>query len=229
MVWFSRVRLRSDVDGSTGSLVAYLAKNSRDIGAAHQLVWSLFGNRGGIRPYVFRMTGPSLREDVLLYSSEPPQDTNGLWDIESKPFEPRYKPGGVVTFSIRLNATVYRDGKRHDLVMDARTRDPAMRRMDRNRVAQIVIPPWLAPRLDRYGLEAMQDAEGKWMMSVDNYATDQFHHDQGHRVKLGMVDIRGLARVMKPELLGDTLLKGIGRGEAYGCGMLLVKPAGTVQ
>jgi CRISPR system Cascade subunit CasE len=226
MITFSRVRLRSGMDGSTGALVSYLARNAQDIGAAHHLVWSLFDDRGGRRPFLFRMTGSSLREDVLIYASEAPRDPHGLWEIETRAFNPTFEPDALVSFALRVNPTVARNGKRHDVIMDARTHEPELKAKDRNDVVQRVIPTWLAPRLEQAGLAALRRADGSWMMTAGNYSVNTFRHAEGHRVTLATVDVTGLATVTDPKVLAEGLLHGIGRGKSYGCGMVLVKRAG---
>jgi CRISPR system Cascade subunit CasE len=224
MITFSRARLRAGVDGSTGALVAYLSRHARDIGAAHHLIWSLFGDHDGRRPFLFRMTGASLREEVMIYASKAPQDPHGLWEIETKAFRPSFEVGARAAFSLRVNPTVSRDGKRHDLVMDARRRGPLHEQSDRDAIAQRVVPAWLAPRLTAVGLEAQQDGS-EYVMRVENYAVRAFHHADGHRVRIATVDVTGMAQVVDPNALADGLLTGIGRGKAYGCGMLLIKRA----
>jgi len=215
-ILFSKVELQPNADGSSGALVAYLARTAQSLGHAHHLVWSLFGDRNGKRSFLYRMTGSGIRQPVLLYSTEPPADTTGLWTIESKVLPLPQAAGERIAWSIRVNPVVSRDGKKHDVVTNARQVKLAEGWDD---TARRVVPPWLAPRLAKLGLDAPVDA-----MTVDATARHEFPHDRGGRpVTVRAVDVSGTATVTDPAALAAGLLGGVGSAKIYGCGLLLLR------
>ncbi|MBP2315536.1 type I-E CRISPR-associated protein Cas6/Cse3/CasE [Azospirillum soli] len=216
-ILFSKIELRPDADGSSGALVAYLARTAQSLGHTHHLVWSLFGDRGGDRQFLYRMTGAGVRQPILLYSAEPPKDTTGLWTVESKSMPLPQAAGERVAWSIRVNPVVSRDGKKHDVVTDARRAAPKDERWDET--ARRVVPAWLAPRLAKVGLDASLDG-----MVVEGSAKHQFPHDRGGRpVTVRSIDVSGTATVTNPAALASGILNGIGSAKIYGCGMLLLR------
>lgn len=216
-ILFSKVELQPDADGSSGALAAYLARTAQSLGHAHHLVWSLFGDRNGKRSFLYRMTGTGVRQPILLYSAEPPADGTGLGAIESKSMPLPEAAGERVVWSIRVNPVVSRDGKKHDVVTDARRASLAGEGWDGT--ARRVMPAWLAPRLAKLGLDAPAEA-----MVVEGSARHAFAHDRGGRpVTVRTVDVSGTATVTDPAALAAGLLSGIGSAKVYGCGMLLLR------
>ncbi|QCO00521.1 type I-E CRISPR-associated protein Cas6/Cse3/CasE (plasmid) [Azospirillum argentinense] len=216
-ILFSKVELQPTADGSSGALVAYLARTAQSLGHTHHLVWSLFGDRGGDRNFLYRMTGAGVRQPILLYSAEPPKDTTGLWKVESKSMTLPDAVGERVAWSIRVNPVVSRDGKKHDVVTDARRSAPEDERWEDT--ARRVVPTWLAPRLAKIGLEAPPEA-----MVLEGSAKHEFPHDRGGRpVTVRTVDVSGTATVTDPAALAAGILSGIGSAKVYGCGMLLLR------
>lgn len=216
-VLFSKVELQPAADGSSGALVAYLARTTQSLGQVHHLVWSLFGDRAGDRRFLYRMTGVGIRQPILLYSAEPPTDNTGLWKVETKTMSLPDTAGERIAWSIRINPVVSRDGKKHDVVTDARRSAPAGERWDDT--ARRVMPVWLAPRLEKIGLRASQED-----IAVEGSARCEFPHDRGGRpVTVRTVDLSGTATVADPTALASSILHGIGGAKIYGCGLLLLR------
>ncbi len=218
-IHFSKIELAPEADGSAGALVAYLARTAKSLGDAHHLVWSLFGDRNGARHFLYRMTGAGVRQPILLYSAEPPVDTTGLWKVETKALRLPEQAGERVAWSIRVNPVISRDGKKHDVITDARHKGPKGERWDDT--AQRVMPTWLAPRLAKIGL-----AVDMATVAVEGSARHEFQHDRNRPVTVRAVDVRGTATVENPALLAAGILDGIGSAKIYGCGMLLVRRIG---
>lgn len=93
--------------------------------ASHQLLWRLFSEKTE-RHFLFRQEqgdgyGAAKGEPVFyVLSSEPPEDTSDLFHTQVKPFQPKLRVGDRLGFTLRVNPTVCRQGKRHDVLMDAR-------------------------------------------------------------------------------------------------------------
>lgn len=216
-ILFSKVELQPAADGSSGALVAYLARTAQSLGQVHHLVWSLFGDRESDRQFLYRMTGAGVRQPILLYSAEPPKDNTGLWKVETKSMTLPEVAGERVAWSIRVNPVVSRDGKKHDVVTDARRTAPKDERWDDT--ARRVMPGWLAPRLEKIGLQV---SEGD--IIVEGSAKHEFPHDRGGRpVTVRTVDLSGTATVIDPATLASGILNGIGSAKIYGCGLLLLR------
>lgn len=229
-MFMTTASLRTGRRGSTGALATYLAGASDTIGQAHHLIWSLFGDMNGDRPFLYRQTGPGLSKPVLIYSRIPVSDAHGLWDIETKEFSllDELAAGDEVVWSIRVNATFKHGNKRHDIVARARreagekAREVGDARIPSvDELAAIVVPDWLKPRLAAAGLET-------GAMSLVSHGTQRFSHglrDQHRQITMTASDLRGNAKVIDPEALRAAAEKGIGPGKAYGCGMLLMRRA----
>jgi len=217
-LYMSEVRLRKD-RGGTGALAAFLAGAAESIGQSHHLVWSLFPDRDGKRDFVYRMIGTGPSEPILLYSPEPVVDAHGLWEVRTRPFTlaDNLMVGDQLSWSIRVNAVVHSGGKKHDLVTHARVGGDDAHRDD---IAGRVIPPWLETKLAAAGLDAPASD-----MIVQAQVSRSFRRDprgRGAPVKIGTTDLRGRGTVCNPEALAGALREGIGKGKAYGCGMLLI-------
>jgi len=124
-MYFSRVRIRA---GSKSlSTLADILKN--DSYGAHRLLWTLFPGQEK-RNFLFREEiareqlgpAPAARGEPVYYlvsQSEPVAEADSLFSIESKPYRPKIMNGDRFGFDCRVNPVICRQGKKHDLVMDA--------------------------------------------------------------------------------------------------------------
>jgi CRISPR system Cascade subunit CasE len=221
-MFMSKVRLRTSERGGTGALAAFLAGASDRIGQAHQIVWSLFGDKEGKRDFLYRLTGTGPSEPILIYSPEAVDDRHGLWDVATSRFvlANELSVGDRLIWSIRVNATIKVGSQRHDVVMHARRGGDQAHWDD---IAQRTVPPWMETKLAAAGLEAPALA-----MMVEAYTRRRFAHDprsRGQAVTIATTDLRGTGTVTNSDALRAALLAGIGSGRAYGCGMLLIRRA----
>src|ERR1700712_808019 len=128
-MFLSRARLRAD--SSVRALAPLLLPEDGParLLAAHRLVWSLMSdNPGRVRDFLWREEQPGA---FLILASRPADAEGGLFDVESKPWEPSLQAGDRLGFLLRANPTVAHGtgvrepgkpglrGKRHDVVMDA--------------------------------------------------------------------------------------------------------------
>lgn len=128
MRYLSRVRLRPEIGRTQLSAVLTDRKGY----GLHRLFWGLFSEGNGEprqRDFLYReeiaseqLTHPGRRRGDPLYyilSKQPPQQDSPLFEIETKPYRPRLQTGDRLSFKLRVNAVVTRNGKRHDIVMDS--------------------------------------------------------------------------------------------------------------
>lgn len=207
--------------------------------ASHQWLWQLFPDQDR-RAFLFRQE-PASRFYVL--SSVAPLDSHVLFDSETKPFTPRLQTGLLLDFQLRANAVVTRNGKRSDVMMDAKYRAKAS-----------ALPPerwwpeqvdaaraWLvrqgeqhgftlAPRCDAFDAwagEAATEAAPAQALSVDGYRQHHFSRREGEApIAFSSVDYAGTLRITNVERFAHTLHAGLGKSKALGCGLLMVKKAG---
>ena len=90
--------------------------------------------------------------------------------------------------------------------------------------ARQAIPGWLVPRLAAAGLEARESH-----IAITGHRRQEFWKDPqdqqagGAPIVLATTDTTGVAILRDPQLLQDALLQGIGRGGAWGAGMLTLQ------
>ncbi len=220
--YFSRLRLRRD-DAVQAARAALLAGGAdRDRG--HGLIWLAFANqREQTRDFLFR----EIPDGFYCVSPAPPGDGDGVWEVATKVYDPLPAPGLRVRFSLRAAPMVAlkRPGQKHSarVNMVARARED-LRRRDPSapfgppQVREAALP-WLLTRAAGLGLEV--DAAG---VRVDNYRHDPLARKGGDAIRFASVDYEGTAEVTDPTALRQALLNGVGRGKAFGCGLLLLRP-----
>ena len=112
----------------------------------HQAGWDLFADSyGRRRDFLYRLNCVGRLPFMYTVSRRAPRDAKGLWRIESKEYAPKVETGMKFGFSVQISPTIKRDGKRHDVVMDAKYK---ARTNDGNREVS--------------GQELISDSCGKW-------------------------------------------------------------------
>lgn len=125
-MYLSRIRVRADVCAS--QLPALLA--DRQGYGLHRLFWGLFPEDvKQQRDFLFReelaaeqshRPGKGRGEPIYyLLSVRQPLAEHPLFEVDTKPYQPQLNNGDRLAFRLRVNAVVRRDGKRHDLLLDA--------------------------------------------------------------------------------------------------------------
>jgi len=225
MTYMIRARLRRDAVGSDGALVKLVADNALAPGKRHDLVWTLFSDGPERdRDFVFRMDEEAGRPVVTAYAPRPPsEEARRLWDVWHKPFVPQLYPGDRLRFSVRVNPVKQNGNARVDEVYDAfdarrkaaQAADEAL--PDRLEVAREIGFAWLERRATAFGLKF--DAE---TLAAEAYRTETIRRRGGKSFTLSVLDLTGSAEVVDPQRLTTALPAGIGKGKAYGCGLMLV-------
>jgi len=187
--------------------------------SSHQLIWSLFSDhRERERDFVFRWeTEP--RAHALVVSEREPIATS-FFDVQTKVYEPKLKPGGRYEFALRANTVVKRrqDGKqtRHDIVCAAKKSGDE--RPD-HVIALDVGAQWLTRKGEECGFRPLAN-----LIRINEHNTRTFRKSKGAEVTLSTLDFAGVLEVVDEEACRNALLAGVGPAKAYGCGLLLLKP-----
>lgn len=200
---------------------------------AHQLLWTLFPEHQGERPFLFRQ---EMEEDeasgsmkglprFYVCSRHQPAAVDGF-DVQCKPFTPELRQGDRLAFRLRANPTVALSGgrgqrsHRADVLMAARKpflpgerASPAC-----SEAMNEAAKAWLSARAERHGFALPVCPE------VGAYRQHELQK-AGRReaIRFSSIDYEGLLEVTDPELLIETLAHGMGRAKAFGCGLLLLR------
>lgn len=224
-MYLSRISLSPHVDVQQ---VAHQV--CRDAYREHQFLWRMFEeDPKADRDFLFRRDSQSKHPRFYLLSQRPPLHTDGLWQTESKAFEPKIQAGQKLAFSLRANAVVTRrneEGRhvRHDVVMDRKHRmgykDKAL--SDRPPLAELVQEAgleWLQNRAERHGFQVQTDT-----VRAEGYLQHRAFKRGGRKpIRYSTLDFAGQLTVADAELFRQALLHGIGPAKAFGCGLLLVR------
>lgn len=187
----------------------------------HSLVWRLFPGDGMPRDFIFRRDIDGNGATIYyIVSRRAPMDGDGLFRIQSKPYEPQLPEGAFLRFDLRVNPAVSRRGedgisRRHDVLMDAKRQVESPQ--DVGMAMEKAGSAWLSARSTSLGLAV----EGGSVLQT----TYRQHRlaQKGKSIEFSSLDYRGTARVTDPEALRRALLDGVGHARGFGCGLLLVK------
>lgn len=124
-MYFSRIRIRPNIFKSS-QLGKVLEGNVYGI---HRLLWDLFPDDKQ-RTFLYReeiareQLGalPAVRGESIYYlvsQTKPIETDDSLFSVVSKDYQPKLEIGQRLTFECRVNPVVTRQGKKHDVVMDA--------------------------------------------------------------------------------------------------------------
>jgi CRISPR system Cascade subunit CasE len=186
----------------------------------HALIWRLFPGDGASRDFIFRR----LDDDRSYYvvSARPPSIDSGLFQIQTKAYNPQINPDEWVRFDLRANPTVsVRSGsggsKRHDVLMHAKCQlsDPSGEQLAN--ALEAAGKQWLLKRAEQWGLEVRADS-----VLQTGYRQHKLSR-KGKGIEYSTLDYQGIARVIDSDRLTHALLAGVGHSKGFGCGLLLVK------
>jgi CRISPR system Cascade subunit CasE len=220
MTYLTRAQLRREA--SVGALMPILMPNSSGKPTGHHLVWSLYADsKERRRDFLYREADNG---KFYVLSARPPSDSP-LFDIASRPFEPKLKAGDRLSFQLRANPVVRRkrdDGKtiKVDAVMHALLSVPAgqERRKARMRIAREVTEVWLR-RLGETSGYQLSD------LALEGYRQERLRRPGTPSVQFGVVDVVGTLTVTEPAVFLARLQEGFGAARAWGCGLMLIRRA----
>lgn len=141
------------------------------------------------------------RQFIILSLTEPEQPQFG--ELNTIILPPDYLGANVYRFRIVINPVVKRaNGARTESILTAEA-----------------ISEWFVRKAPGWGFEVMPDT-----LQVNSIDVDQFVKN-GNPVTLNKASLSGWLRVTNRMLFGQSMREGIGRGKAFGCGLLQIEPA----
>ena len=214
----------------TADIGSFIRMTCRNRYREHQVLWNFFsGDPDAERDFLFRY---ELHHGTLKYfvvSRRMPLDETGMWEIESKEFNPRLQTGQKLAFVLRANPVITvkdKNGKarRHDVVMHEKYS------MGYNKLSVKERPPlqqivaqggikWLSARAEKSG----------FTLSGRSIRAEGYQQHQARRnhqkipIQFSTIDFEGILTVNNPDQFINTLYFGIGKSKAFGCGLLLVR------
>ncbi|MFB9869327.1 type I-E CRISPR-associated protein Cas6/Cse3/CasE [Vreelandella sulfidaeris] len=227
-MYLSRVRV--DLNGLSREKLFDVM--SAEAYTAHQLLWQLFPDYEGPRPFIFRQEleeteegrGPKGLPLFYLLSDREPMSVSGLLEAESKPFVPELNVGDRLAFRLRANPTMAvavpgKRGQRADVLMAAKKPFAPGQRTSQACVDAMngKAREWLESRSETWGFRLPFTPElGAYRQHVLNKGSEK-------PVQFSTVDYEGLLEVTNPGKLIETMAHGIGRAKAFGGGLLLLR------
>lgn len=219
-LYLSRLALRRDATlAALASLFVPETSGAR-VGAAHRLIWSAFSD-GPERKRDFLWRQDEKRHWLVL-SERLPDDPHGLFEIESKSFEPALRKGDPLIFALRANAVITRKdeqgrAKRYDIVMDRlRSIRKDARALERARLAAEASRDWLIQQGAKSGFQLHQ-------AEVKAYRTEKIPRGHQKQIELGLLDLEGELTIEEPDLFLSALAAGFGKAKGFGCGLMLIR------
>ena len=208
---------------------------SRGAYEAHQWLWRFLpAPPGTVRNFLFRRREVEGLPRFYVVSDRQPIAPTAHWQVSSKAYAPGLAEGDALTFELRANPVVSTrnaagKASRHDVVMQEKTR--LLKEQGLVRWAD-----WTTP--DRPALQALiQDCARAWLvkrseaigvtLAADSVRAEGYEQHRGKvgELRFSTVDFSGRLQVRDPEALRRALFSGIGHAKAFGCGLLLVRPA----
>lgn len=232
-LYLSRARLRSRRGEALSAIAPLLLPYDagKVAGHAHRLVWLLFQDiPDASRDFLWRAEDGG---KFMILSQRPPTDPNGLFDLDTKPFEPVLAIGDKLAFSLRANPTVARKdalpddkraqrqrGKRVDIVMDALYDIPKSERAAlRDKLTADATQRWLAEQGAKSGFTL------NGALDVSGYSQVGVERRKGRPVGFSVIDIAGRIAITDPAPFIAKLARGYGSAKAYGNGLMLIRRA----
>jgi len=186
----------------------------------HQLIWQLFSDDTE-RKHLFREEqGGGGMPVIYTLSVSPPEATHPVFCVQTKKFEPRLKQGIRLGYSVRLNPTVDKQGKKHDVLMNAKrdAKAEGLPPVDITQRMEVAAQEWfgMSERLTRWGISL------DYLPQIDGYTQHKTLRKAGV-ISFSSVDLQGVLTIQDPDVFLTRLKTGFGRAKAFGCGLMLIR------
>jgi CRISPR system Cascade subunit CasE len=232
-LYLSRARLRASRGEALSAIAPLLVPDGEGqrAGHAHRLVWLLFQEDADTkRDFLWRDEG---RGRFMILSRRPPSDPLGLFDLETKPFEPVLAPGDRLAFVLRANPVLATQkatgpvkagararGKRVDVVMHALHGVPKGERVRaRDRLILEAGTKWLSAQGKEAGFRLACEP------AIDSYSQIVIERRRGRPATVAVLELKGQIVITDPPVFIAKLSRGFGSAKAFGNGLMLIRRA----
>lgn len=237
-LYLSRASLRRDAAVAAIAPILVPEDGNDRINATHRLVWSLFADRPDrARDFLWRDESAGagrLNRIFYILSAEPPVDRLGLFEVETKAFEPSLAVGDRLRFRLRANPVMSdprpgtRRGKRVDPVARALAAVPKEQRAARRHEVTVETGQrWLAAQGERAGFVLATNPAGVGpAIAVDGADWRIVPRGKGRGpMTFSVLDFEGELELRDPASFLTVLARGFGKAKAFGCGLMLIRRA----
>lgn len=177
----------------------------------HRVVYSLYEptrtDPNTPSGFLFADKGGDVRgRQVLMLSNRAPAEAiDGQYgNVESKPIPDTFLNHGAYRFEVVVNPTK-RNNETKKLI-PIKGRGP--------------IANWFADRAaQQWGFEVIEQH-----LQIDRVNVLKFKAKNGHQITQAQAHVNGMLRVSDRKRFTDSFKNGIGRGRAFGCGLLQIVP-----
>ena len=192
--------------------------------AIHQWLWQLFPNQEK-RCFLFREKRIGKGYQYYLLSEIAPLTNHELFLVETKPYQPKLTVGMKLIFSLRANPVVFKNGKRSDVMMNAKylAKQQGLDNEIKIRQNEAAIN-WLIKQSESRGF-SLSTTDGQQLdCTVINYTQEQFIKKSTLKpITYSSVDYQGVLTVTDVDLFLNTIYQGVGKSKGFGCGLFLLK------
>ena len=192
--------------------------------AIHQWLWQLFPNQEK-RCFLFREERIGKGYQYYLLSEIAPLTNHELFLVETKPYQPKLTVGMKLIFSLRANPVVFKNGKRSDVMMNAKylAKQQGLDNEIKIRQNEAAIN-WLIKQSESRGF-SLSTTDGQQLdCTVINYTQEQFIKKSNFKpITYSSVDYQGVLTVTDVDLFLNTIYQGVGKSKGFGCGLFLLK------
>ncbi|OCF99276.1 type I-E CRISPR-associated protein Cas6/Cse3/CasE [Gilliamella apicola] len=192
--------------------------------AIHQWLWQLFPNQEK-RCFLFREERIGKGYQYYLLSEIAPLTNHELFLVETKPYQPKLTVGMKLIFSLRANPVVFKNGKRSDVMMNAKylAKQQGLDNEIKIRQNEAAIN-WLIKQSESRGF-SLSTTDGQQLdCTVINYTQEQFIKKSNLKpITYSSVDYQGVLTVTDVDLFLNTIYQGVGKSKGFGCGLFLLK------
>lgn len=203
---------------------------------AHQLVWKAFPDvPRGERPFLFHLDTRAGHHSLLVQSTREPDwsGLNGAADVRTKRFDPSAPAGARMAFTLRANPTVDRRGyasgtQRIGVGLNPEQAFRQMGRAGEHPTAPEEVAAWRRSELLAWlkrraaaGGFALEAAEPGPIVAR---TVSRNPRERARPMTFHEVEFTGTLRITDPERFGRAVTLGLGRGRAFGYGLLMARP-----
>jgi CRISPR system Cascade subunit CasE len=210
-MWISRITLNRE------RFSKLTIQSINDLYDEHKLIWQFFvDQQSGTRPFLFRRVDQTTF--IMVSKVSPINQSNGLWVLESKKYDPVLQIGKQLRFTLRVNPVVTHLNckKKHDVKMDLlfQKRKLGVVRETAQELLQTSVTNWLTKRQSIHGFEVIEE-----LINVDEYLQ---HRIKPIKIPISTCNISGKLVVTNPDTFKNLLFSGIGKAKGFGCGLMLI-------